>query len=138
MKGISVELVPYVCAVEKSLPPDDQTIFHVRLFNKLEMYKKDSRLNRAIKIKGDSADVDPVGMYNAKKADFKEAVKKVEKYAFGSGFPDLAEKGIIELIEDEKIIEKMWDDMPPAQSEEILKVAYGDIIVSSEEIDKKK
>jgi len=146
MKGIQAPTVKYTLERDRDpdVPQKERTTWHIKIFTPVDQVRVSKRLNRAIKVGAGSntADIDDRNYLKAQKGDWQDAVQRVENYQFGYKFEEERDKGYIKNIEDPDMIMRIFEDIPTAVRDEILKVSTGDIQAEYEvdigDIDPKK
>jgi len=129
MQGLMNPTVPYILERDRDIdvPEEQKTIWHVKIFTPIDTSLRQKRLSRAYKIGGGQREpeMDEIRHQSALKADWCEAITKVENYHFGIKYTVLYDKGWIKEITDKDSIKKIFEEIPEDVRVELMNVAEG-------------
>lgn len=123
IRGVSRKAVPYIPERERGVT-EQQSVIWIRqkdghAANKtLALYAGAGRDGR-----GGYREIAVGKLDTADVTQFVEIVEKIENYVFSEAFPDLASRGVIDVIDDEATIAKVAQDIDPELMTEIFEVS---------------
>jgi hypothetical protein len=135
MRGITQETFKYVLRIERELPTEEKTIWHLKIITAYDSAASLNRYSKSFRNVGPQNEVIEANYRRAYKGEWLDIVKQVENFQFGFKHPELAEKGYMSF-DDPDLIGKVFEELPDGIVREIIDAAKGEVLV--DEYDRKK